>query len=69
MKATWANPTAPLPPYNLACAYALTNDATNAEKALKLAIAVGGPKVKARAVKDPDFKAVVTAKWFVELTK
>lgn len=69
LKATWANPTAPLPPYNLACAYALTNDATNAEKALKLAIAVGGPKVKARAVKDPDFKAVVTAKWFVELTK
>jgi hypothetical protein len=30
---------------------------------------VGGPKVKARALKDPDFKAVVTAKWFVELTK
>ena len=27
LKATWANPTAPLPPYNLACAYALTNDA------------------------------------------
>lgn len=69
LKATWANPSAPLPPYNLACAYALTNDATNSEKALKLAIAVGGPKVKARAQKDPDFKAMVTAKWFVELTK
>jgi len=69
LKATWANPSAPLPPYNLACAYALTNDATNAEKALKLAIAVGGPKVKARAVKDSDFKAVLAAKWFTDLTK
>ncbi|HQY64172.1 MAG: hypothetical protein IPF92_22925 [Myxococcales bacterium] len=69
LKATWANPSAALPPYNLACAYALTNDAVNAEKALKLAIAVGGPKVKARAPKDPDFKSVATAKWFVDLTK
>lgn len=69
LKATWADPLAALPPYNLACAYALTNDALNAEKALKLAIAVGGPKVKARAPKDADFKGVLTAKWFTDLTK
>jgi hypothetical protein len=35
LKATWANPTAPLPPYHLACAYALTNDATNAGSRLQ----------------------------------
>ena len=68
LKATWADPKAPLPPYNLACAYALLNDEANATKALKLAIAVGGDKVKARAKKDADFKAVLGAKWFRDLT-
>ncbi len=68
LKATWANPKAPLPPYNLACAYALLGDATNAEKALRLAIAVAGDKVKARAKKDTDFKSVLGAKWFNDLT-
>jgi hypothetical protein len=69
LKATWANPAAPLPPYNLACAYAQLKDETNAEKALKLAIAVGGDGVKARAKKDADFKGVTGAKWFVALTR
>lgn len=68
LKATWANPKAPLPPYNLACAYALLGDAPNAEKALRLAIAVAGDKVKARAKKDADFKSVLGAKWFKDLT-
>jgi len=67
LKATWADPYAPLPPYNLACAYAQLGDETNAEKALKLAIAVGGEKVRARAKKDADFAKVHTAKWFVAL--
>jgi hypothetical protein len=67
-KATWANPRAPLPPYNLACSYALLGDAANAEKALKLAIAVAGDKVKARAKKDADFKSVLGAAWFKSLT-
>ncbi len=69
LKATWANPRAPLPPYNLACAYALLGDATNAEKALKLAIALAGDKVKARAKKDTDFKSVLSASWFKALTE
>lgn len=69
LKAAWANPAAPLPPYNLACAYAQLKDETNAEKALKLAIAVGGDRVKARAKKDADFKNVTGAKWFVALTR
>ena len=68
LKATWANPRAPLPPYNLACAYALLGDGANAEKALKLAIAVAGDKVKARAKKDTDFKSVLAAGWFKALT-
>ena len=68
LKAAWADPRAPLPPYNLACAYALLGDETNAEKALRLAIAVGGDKVKARAKKDADFAKVLGAKWFQTLT-
>lgn len=68
LKATIANPRAKLPPYNLACAYALLNEGENAAKALKLAIAVGGDSVKARAKKDADFKAVLAAPWFVALT-
>lgn len=68
LKATWADPKAPLPPYNLACAYALLGDEANAERALKLAIGVGGDKVKARAKKDADFAKVVGAKWFQTLT-
>lgn len=67
-KAAWADPRAPLPPYNLACAHALLGDEANAEKALKLAIAVGGDKVKARAKKDADFAKVLGAKWFQSLT-
>lgn len=68
LKATWADPRAALPPYNLACAYALLKDEANAAKALKLAISVGGDKVKARAKKDADFKGVLTAAWFRDLT-
>jgi hypothetical protein len=68
LKAAWADPRAPLPPYNLACAYALLGDEPNAEKALRLAIAVGGDKVKARAKKDADFAKVLGAKWFQTLT-
>lgn len=69
LRAAWADPRAPLPPYNLACAYALLNDEANATKALKLAIAVGGEGVKARAKKDSDFKSVLAAPWFVDVTK
>lgn len=69
LRATWADPRAPLPPYNLACAYALLRDEANATKALKLAIAVGGEKVKAKAKKDADFKSVASAAWFTDLTK
>ncbi len=68
LKATWANPRAPLPPYNLACAYALLGDAPNAEKALRLALGVAGDSVKARAKKDSDFKDVASTKWFRDLT-
>jgi hypothetical protein len=68
LKATWADPRAPLPPYNLACAYALLNDEASAAKALKLAVSVGGPKVQARAKKDADFKGVLAAPWFRSLT-
>jgi hypothetical protein len=68
LKATWADPKAPLPPYNLACAYALLKDEASAAKALKLAVSVGGPKVKARAMKDADFKGVLAAPWFRSLT-
>lgn len=68
LKATWANPRAPLPPYNLACAYAQLGDAPGAEKALKLAIAVGGDKVKGRAKADADFANVLGAPWFKALT-
>jgi hypothetical protein len=68
LKAAWADPGAPLPPYNLACAYALLGDAANAAKALKLAIAVGGEKVKWRAKKDADFSSVLGATWFQTLT-
>ena len=69
LRAAWADPRAPLPPYNLACAYALLGDETNATKALKLAVAVGGEGVKARAKKDSDFKSVLAAAWFVDVTK
>jgi hypothetical protein len=68
LKATWANPRAPRPPFNLACAYSLLGDAANAEKALKLAIAVGGPDTKTRAKKDADFASVASAPWFRALT-
>jgi hypothetical protein len=69
LKATRANPRAPLPPYNLACAYAQLGDATNAERALRLAIALGGDRVKARAQKDADFKSMLQTTWFKSLTR
>jgi tetratricopeptide (TPR) repeat protein len=69
LKAAWADPRAPLPPYNLACAYAVLGEGANAEKALRLAIAVGGDKIKARAKRDADFKGVLAQKWFVDLTR
>lgn len=68
LKATWANPRAPLPPYNLACAYARLNDKDNAGRALRLAIAVDGERVKARAKKDADFATVAKDEWFKKLT-
>lgn len=68
LKATWADPRAPLPPYNLACAYALLDEAALAEKALRLAIALGGPKVKARARADGDLARLKGSPWFEALT-
>jgi hypothetical protein len=68
LKATWADPEAPLPPYNLACAYALLGDEKNAERALNLAVSLGGAEVKSRARKDADFAAVSKAKWFETAT-
>lgn len=67
-RATAADPTAKLPPYNLACALARQSDPL-AEKALRLAIERGGSDVKARAQADPDFAGVRQASWYLALVR
>lgn len=66
LKATWADPKAKLPPYNLACAWARLND-ERAKDALAVAIE-RDPSAKARAVTDADFASVKDAPWFHSLT-
>lgn len=66
LKATFADPSFDLAPYNLACAYARTTD-PRARPALELAIARGGPKVAERARADRDFDGVRTQPWFSDL--
>jgi hypothetical protein len=65
-RAAYANPTSKLPMYNLACALARLDD-PGARKALELAIARGGPEVRAKALRDPDFERVRRSPWFTEL--
>jgi len=67
-QALTANPENKIAYYNYACALA-KQQSPGTEAALKAAIDVGGPAVKKRAVKDSDFASVVTADWFVALTK
>ena len=67
LKAAAADPSAKLPPYNLACAWARLGDA-RAKDALAVAIA-RDPGAKARATKDADFDGVRDEKWFVDLVK
>jgi hypothetical protein len=66
-RATGADPSAALPPYNLACALARQGDART-ESVLRLAIARGGPEVAARARKDADFESLREQPWFRALT-
>ncbi|MBX3185526.1 MAG: hypothetical protein KF819_00870 [Labilithrix sp.] len=66
-KATVADPSAPLPPYNLACAWARLGD-PRAKDALTYAIERDG-RAKARARIDPDFDAVRGERWFVEAAR
>ena len=63
-----ADPSLKLAHYNYACALALLKH-PDTEKALKSAIDVGGPTVKARAAKDSDFAAVASETWFKALTQ
>lgn len=66
-KAVNADPSARLPPYNLACAWAHTGDA-RAKDALAYAISLdAGAKTRAKA--DKDFDGVRTQPWFVDLTR
>ena len=67
LEAAAADPSAKLPPYNLACAWARLGDA-RAKDALAAAIA-RDPGAKARATKDADFAGVRDQKWFVDLVK
>lgn len=66
LAATFADPKAKLPPYNLACAWARLGDA-RAKEALVVAIE-RDPTVKTRAPKDADFATVKDATWFHALT-
>ncbi len=66
-KAVAADPSAKLPPYNLACAWARLGE-PRAKDALAFAIA-HDPDAKRRAAKDKDFDKVRTDPWFVELVK
>lgn len=65
-KASFADPNAKLPAYNLACALALLGDETEGKAALARAIALD-PKVKERAPKDKDFAKVLDKAWFKSL--
>lgn len=67
-KAAYADVTAPLPMYNLACSLARLREA-HTEKALELAIARGGQSVKEKARKDADFELVRGEPWFDTLTR
>ncbi len=62
-KAFFANPSAKLPIYNLACALARLGEEAEAQKALKGAVTLD-PGVRDRAPKDKDFAKVATAAWF-----
>ncbi len=66
--ASYANPTAALPPYNLACALARLA-APEAEPALRLAIQRGGAPIKSKAERDHDFDAVRGAPWFTAIVR
>jgi hypothetical protein len=66
--AAFADVSAELYAYNLACALARLGDA-KAKDALALAIARGGDKVKVRARADEDFAGVKSQSWFGDLTK
>lgn len=66
LRATFADPTAKLPPYNLACAWARLGDA-RAKDALAVAIE-RDPTARKRATTDADFAGVKTADWFVAAT-
>ena len=65
-KASFADPAAKLPAYNLACALARLGDETEGNLALARAIALD-PKVKERAPKDKDFAKVLDKAWFKSL--
>jgi hypothetical protein len=65
-KASFADPSAKLPAYNLACALARLSDETEGKVALERAIALD-PKVKERAPKDKDFAKVLDKAWFKSL--
>lgn len=67
LKATWADPKAKLPPYNLACAWARLNDERTKDA---LAVAIErDPSAKARALTDADFESVKDSAWFRALTQ
>ncbi len=65
-KASFADPSAKLPAYNLACALARLADETEGKVALERAISLD-PKVKERAPKDKDFAKVLDKVWFKSL--
>lgn len=67
LAATWADETAKLPPYNLACAWARLGDA-RAKDALAVAIQ-RDPSARRRAVTDDDFARVKSEAWFTALTR
>lgn len=65
-KASFADPSAKLPAYNLACALARLGDEAEGKVALARALALD-PKVKERAPKDKDFDKVLDKPWFKSL--
>jgi hypothetical protein len=67
LAATWADPKAKLPPYNLACAWARLGD-VRAKDALAVALE-RDPSVKIRAPKDADFASVKDEEWFKNATR
>jgi len=69
LKATWADPTFVVAAYNLACTSARLGDEPGAERALRLATALGQDRVRERARNDPDLKPLAKSSWFVALTR